>query len=64
MSSTLCLRHGKPAQQYRLVYPQPPETPPVMRWHPPGPHLWMCEECRVGSEMWATLVLTRREEER
>jgi hypothetical protein len=48
----LCLYHNRPAVKCRLIYPQPPETPPTMRWKPPGPDLWVCEECRKGSETW------------
>ena len=50
-----CLRHNELAKQYRLVYPQPPETPPIMLWEPPGPSLWMCEKCSRAAGRWVKL---------
>jgi hypothetical protein len=41
----LCLLHGKPANRFRLIYPQPPNTPKGLLFDPPGPVLIMCGTC-------------------
>jgi hypothetical protein len=56
---TLCLRclpTEKPSRPYRLKYPQPAGTPPMMRWEPPGPPLLMCDDCGKEAAEWAEPV--------
>jgi len=52
----LACREGNQAHRYRLKYPQPDITPPSLRWEPPGPPLFMCDECGREAAAWAEPV--------